>query len=87
MLMEDAGDGHYSWTQADVETFEDRHPIGSKARLAMALIVDTGLRGSDLVQLGKPHRRGDWFHKRQFKGRKRSLVMMRSPSCRRSTMR
>src|SRR5215472_10137314 len=29
--------GFYTWTEADIAAFETRHPIGSRARLALAL--------------------------------------------------
>lgn len=45
-------DGFYTWTLNDLTTFENRHPIGSKARLAMALYLLLGVRKGDLVRLG-----------------------------------
>jgi integrase len=47
--------GYKTWTEADIERFEDTHPIGSKARLAFALILYTGLRRSDVVKVGRQH--------------------------------
>ena len=32
-------DGFYSWSDSDIEAFEARHPVGSKARLALALLL------------------------------------------------
>jgi integrase len=61
--------GFPTWTVADIEKFEKRHPIGSKARLALALLSYTGVRRSDVVQLGKQHLRNGWLVFRQFKGR------------------
>jgi integrase/recombinase XerD len=48
-------DGYHSWTVDEVETFEARHPIGSKARLAFALMLYTGCRRGDAVRLGPQH--------------------------------
>ena len=31
--------GHHSWTIEEVETYEQRHPLGTKARLAMAILL------------------------------------------------
>ena len=59
-------DGHHSWTRDKVAKFEQRHPVGSKARLAMALMLYTGVRRSDAVKLGPKHVEKDasgelWF--------------------------
>lgn len=45
-------DGFHVWTEEEVEKYERRHPIGTKARLALALLLYTGVRRSDLVTLG-----------------------------------
>jgi integrase len=45
-------DGFYTWTDDDVLKFETRHPVGSKARLALGLMLYTGLRRSDAVRVG-----------------------------------
>ena len=52
-------DGFAPWTPEDVQAFRARHPIGSKARLVMELILLTGLRRSDVVRVGRQHLRGD----------------------------
>jgi integrase len=51
--------GFTTWTDVDVEVFEARHPIGTKARLALALLLYTGQRRGDLVMLGRQHVRRD----------------------------
>ena len=53
--------GFHSWTQAEVLQFAARHPIGSKARLAFALLAYTGMRRSDCVQLGPHHVKDGWI--------------------------
>lgn len=50
-----AGDGFEVWTADDLEAFEARHPVGTKARLAFDLMLYTGLRKSDVVQVGRQH--------------------------------
>ena len=35
-------DGHHTWSEDEIAQFEARHPVGSKARLALALGVYTG---------------------------------------------
>ncbi|MCE2494042.1 MAG: tyrosine-type recombinase/integrase [Alphaproteobacteria bacterium] len=52
-------EGFPAWTPDDAQAFRDRHPVGSKPRLAMELLLLTGLRRSDLVRVGRQHLRGD----------------------------
>lgn len=54
-LPTEAG-GHHTWTVDEVEQYEATHAVGTKARLAMALLLYTGLRRSDAIRLGKQHR-------------------------------
>lgn len=48
-------DGFHSWTEAEIEQFEARFPIGTKERLAMALLLYTAQRRSDVVKMGRQH--------------------------------
>lgn len=54
-----ATDGFHSWTDEEVELFEATHPIGTKARLAFALLLYLGVRRGDVVRLGRQHVRGE----------------------------
>jgi integrase len=60
-------DGFPTWTEADIETFEALHPIGTRARLALALLLYTAQRRSDVVRMGRQHLRDGWLHFRQQK--------------------
>jgi len=51
------GAGFRPWTDADIEQFEAFWPEGSKERLALALLLYTLVRRSDVVRLGRQHRR------------------------------
>src|SRR5439155_15919733 len=42
------GEGYHSWTEAEIAQFEARHPRGARARLALALLLYTGQRRSDV---------------------------------------
>jgi hypothetical protein len=42
-----------------VKQYEARHPIGTMARLAMAILKNTGVRRTDATKLGKQHRSGN----------------------------
>lgn len=53
------GSGFHSWTIEEVRQFEACHPIGTKARLAMALLFYTGQRRSDVVTFGRQMLRND----------------------------
>jgi integrase len=48
-------DGHHSWTESEVLQFETFHPIGSKARLALALGIYTAQRRGDVIRMGRQH--------------------------------
>lgn len=55
-----AKEGFHSWEVEEVRQFEKRHPVGSTARLAMALRLYTGMRRSDAVLLGPDHVKNGW---------------------------
>ncbi|KKB80830.1 hypothetical protein VW35_01065 [Devosia soli] len=55
------GSGFHTWTDEEIEKFEERHPAGSKPRRALYLLLYTTQRRGDVVGLGKQHRTGDRF--------------------------
>lgn len=46
-------EGHHTWTDAERAAFRERHPSGTKARLAYALLFYTLARKSDAVTFGR----------------------------------
>jgi integrase len=54
-LVKARTEGHLTWTSADIDAFEARWPIGTRQRLAMAILAYTGLRRGDAVRLGRQH--------------------------------
>jgi integrase len=46
--------GFIAWTEEDVAKFEAKHPIETMARLALAIMLFTGVRRSDAGLLGPP---------------------------------
>lgn len=50
--------GFHSWSEAEITRFQARHELGTKARLAMEIMLWTGLRRGDAVRLGPQHIRG-----------------------------
>jgi integrase len=49
------GDGFHTWSEDEIAQFEAAHPIGSKPRLALALLLYTAQRRSDVVKMGRQH--------------------------------
>lgn len=48
-------DGHHTWTEAEVAAYEARWPLGTRQRLALAILLYTGQRRADVVKLGRQH--------------------------------
>jgi integrase len=48
-------DGHDTWDEAQIAQFEAHFPIGSTPRLALALLLYTGQRRSDVIRMGRQH--------------------------------
>jgi integrase/recombinase XerD len=47
--------GYHTWTEEEVAQFEERHAVGTKARLAMALMLYTTGRREDATRFGPQH--------------------------------
>ena len=62
-----ATSGYHSWTEEELHQYEQRHPIGSKPRLALALLLYTAQRRADVVRLGPPNVRDGWLRFTQSK--------------------
>lgn len=76
---QDADAGFHSWTPEEVAQFEQRHAIGTKARLALALFLFTGQRKSDVVLFGRQHVRDGVLTFTQRKNRHRHPVTLELP--------
>jgi integrase len=70
------GGGFHPWTEAEVERFRERHPTGSKARLALELLLGTAQRRGDVVRLGWQAVRGTDIAVRQQKTDRPLLIPM-----------
>jgi integrase len=66
-LLKVRSDGIHSWTEVEIEQFERKHPIGSRERLAFALLLHTGQRRSDVVRMGRQHVQDGLLRVRQDK--------------------
>lgn len=60
-------EGFHSWSEDEIAQFEERHEIGSRTRLAFALLLYTAQRRSDVVRMGWQHVQGDTIAVRQDK--------------------
>lgn len=71
--------GHHSWTADERKAFEDRHPIGTKARLAYGLLYYLAQRRSDIVLFGRQHVKDGWLRFTQQKNRNSKPVTLQMP--------
>lgn len=60
-------EGFHAWTEVEIEQFKAHHPIGSRARLALALLLFTAQRRGDVVRIGRQHVRNGVLSVRQDK--------------------
>jgi integrase len=59
--------GIHTWSEEDIAAFEAAHPVGSKARLAFALLLFTAQRRGDVIRMGPQHVRDGVLAVRQGK--------------------
>ena len=88
-LKSRGGEGFHTWTIEEVEKFEKAHPAGTMARLALALLMFTGQRKSDVIRFGRQHVRREmdaetkqllpWLRFTQHKNRNRKAVTLQLP--------
>jgi site-specific recombinase XerD len=85
--------GFHKWSESEVRQFEQTHPIGTKARLALGILLYTGARRADVVEFGKQHIRlaehispvlreiheGRWLQYTQQKNRNKRPVTLTLP--------
>ncbi len=67
-------DGFHAWTEDEISQFQKRWPLGTRERLAMELLLWTGLRRGDLVKLGRQHRQDGHFHLRHGKNKSNTVI-------------
>jgi integrase len=71
--------GFHTWSREEVKQFEERHPVGTKARLALALLLFTGQRRADVARFGRQHVRNGRLTFTQHKGRNRNPKQLTLP--------
>lgn len=67
-------DGFIPWTEGEIVKFEAHWPSGSKPRLALALLLYTGQRRSDMVTMGQQHVTGSRIAVVQIKTGRRLAI-------------
>jgi integrase len=55
----------HAWSEGEIAQFHARHPNGTRAGLALALLVYTAQRRSDVVRMGWQHVTGDVIARRR----------------------
>jgi integrase len=77
-LIRVKSDGFHSWTEGEINQFETRWPIGSRERLALALLLFTGQRRSDVNRMGPQHVEDGMLRVRQDKTGTELLIPVHS---------
>jgi len=67
-------DGHHTWTPEEIALYQERHPIGTQARLALDLLRYTTGRREDAPRLGRQHIRNGRVQFRQAKNEHRNPI-------------
>jgi integrase len=60
-------EGHHTWTEEEIAQYLARHPLDTRAGLALALLLYTGQRRGDVVGMGWKHVDGDMIAVKQEK--------------------
>jgi len=61
------GEGIHIWSEEEIKQFQEQHSFGSRARLALELLLNTGQRKGDVVKMGWQHVHGEDIDVRQEK--------------------
>lgn len=59
--------GFHTWTEEEIAQYQKRHPLGTKARLALEIFLWTGQRRGDASTFGRRHLRGGKMKYKQEK--------------------
>ncbi len=68
--------GFETWTEEDIAAFEARWALGTRARLALALLLYTAQRRSDVIRMGPQHVKGDAIEVKQVKTKAELVIPM-----------
>ena len=73
------GTGHHTWTDEEIERVRNHHPLGTKARLALELLLAACVRRGDGIALGRQHVKDGSLVYVQQKNRRRKPVTVTMP--------
>jgi integrase len=59
--------GYKTWPEEHIAAYRARHPIGTRARLALELLISTGAARADVIRLGRQHVRNGVISFRRHK--------------------
>jgi integrase len=76
-LRAEKSKGFPTWTEAEIAQFEAHHAVGTKARLAFALLLYTAQRRSDVIKMGRQHIRDGAIAVTQDKTDKALMIPIR----------
>jgi integrase len=69
--------GHHTWTEDEIAQYAARHARGTKARLALALLLQTGHARVDVARMGRQHvKNGKLSMRRQKTGVQFDIPML-----------
>jgi integrase len=74
-----ASNGHATWTDEQIEQYRARHPIGTRARLGLELLLAVAARRGDGISLGRQHLKDGVLTFTQEKNRRRKPVTVEAP--------
>jgi integrase len=61
------GEGYPTWGEDEIATFRQHHVLGTRARLAFELLLNTVQRRGDVIRMGPQHIKNGFLHVRQQK--------------------
>jgi integrase len=67
-------DGIPTWGETEIEAFRRHHALGSRARLAFELLLNTGQRRGDVIRMGRQHVSGSAIQVTQEKTKAKLLL-------------
>lgn len=68
------GSGFHTWTEEEIEQYRARHALGTKARLALELLLNTAARRCNVAGLERSALRRGKFHIQHVKGGDETIV-------------